>query len=54
MFKLERFAVGYIVLVILAIGACNESSNKSKATLKPPYFKAVEGIKFIEVRRIKF
>jgi hypothetical protein len=51
MFKLERFAVSYIVLVILAIGACNESSNKSKVTLKPPYFKAVEGIKFIEVRR---
>jgi hypothetical protein len=51
MFKLGRFAVGLIVFVILALGACNESSNKSKPALEPPYFKAVEGINFIEVRR---
>ncbi|HEY0055138.1 MAG TPA: hypothetical protein VGB63_07270 [Pedobacter sp.] len=51
MFKLERFAVGLMVSVILFICACNESSKKSKPTLEPPYFKAVEGINFIEVRR---
>ncbi len=51
MFRFTKFAVGLIVFVILAVNACSNSSNKSKPTLKSPYFKAVEGIKFIEVRR---